>query len=78
MIVRPLVTTVLAIPAGWLFFSIPLVRYLVWLNAGAISSSFHRPGLFVPLGIFGILAIMAATWTAFWYSYRLWKEIKRV
>ena len=63
---------------GWLIFCIPLVRLLVWLNAAEVSAYFHAPGLFVPLGYLGILAIMGLIWGLFWYSYRLLKEIKRV
>jgi len=51
---------------------------LVWLNAGAISSRYQSPGLFVPIAAMEVLVILAAWWAVFWCSYPYWKEIKRV
>lgn len=70
--------TALALIGAWLSYSIPLVKMLVWLNAGAISARYQRPGLFVPIAVLEVLVILAAWWAVFWCSYRYWKEIKRV
>ena len=70
--------TALAVIGAWLFYSIPLIKMLVWLNAGAISSRCQSPGLFVPIAAMEVLVILAAWWAVFWCSYPYWKEIKRV
>lgn len=70
--------TALALIAAWLFYSIPLVKMLVWLNAAAISARYQCPWLFVPIAVLEVLVILAAWWALFWRSYPHWKEIKRV
>lgn len=70
--------TALALIGAWLFYSIPLVKMLVWLNAGAISARYQWAGLFVPIAVLEVLVILIAWWALFWRSYPYWKEIKRV
>lgn len=64
----------LAVVAGWLFFRIPLVRKLVWLNAGAISAHFGTPGLFVPVAILELILIVGLMALTLWRGLNMFAK----
>ena len=47
-------------------YSIPLVKYLIWLNAAAVSTRWNRPGLFVWLALGEVSFIMGIVGLGFW------------
>lgn len=56
---------------GSLYFS-PLVRFLVWLNAGAISAWFHSPRMFVPIAISAGVLVAALFTLLIYMSLLVW------
>lgn len=47
-----------AIGTGFLYL-IPLVRHLVWLNAGAVAAECNKPWLFVPVAAAELILMTA-------------------
>jgi hypothetical protein len=73
-----LIVSALSLIAGLLFYQIPLVRELVWLNAAAISVGIHCRSTFSLIAVVEILLIVAGLWIGFWKLSWLWKEICHV
>ena len=59
-------TSVLAVIVAAIVYNIPLVKYLIWLNAAAICSRWHSPWLFVWLALGAVFFFMAWAWVGFW------------
>lgn len=64
---------ILAVAASWLFYSVPLIKMLFWLNAGAISAEFQSPKLFLPIALIELSFIWSVFYALF-YNLLSWSR----
>lgn len=69
-------TAILAVFASWLFYSIPLIKMLFWLNAGAASAEFQNSKLFLPIALVE-LSLIWAVFYALFYRFSSWRSKRR-
>ena len=63
---RLVAVTALSVVIGLIVYHVPLIKYLVWLNAAAISQYVGMGWAFVPLACIAFLGIVAVPWGVLW------------
>ena len=63
---RLAVVSISSMLLGFLVYSIPLVKYLIWLNAGAVSAWYGAPKFFVCIAYLMVLNIVSFIWLGLW------------